>query len=248
MEKNKNRFPIQPRVFAFIHFFHSNNIPIEGNDWKGKLQFLFARGIREFERILGPQEPKILNLGFDPRKAAVEILKDCGMPEDEIFVKKRHYFIVPPRSTRLKYTPPVGRQVFGPTKYEGRGLDEFLMKAETNDQTPKNWIYCDGRFIDPKAELQKKKEVFEKNLAERLAHDPWVQERAQLSLKNRGMKITFQDFEEEVNQIATKDKNEMMDHKTWLDKVKNYVYLIPVIGSGELIVEGFKKENGGKFC
>lgn len=108
-KKNKNRFPIRPRVFAFIHFFHSNNIPIEGNDWKGKLQFLFARGIREFERILGPQESKVLNLGFDPRKAAVEILKDCGMSEDEIFVKKRHYFIVPPRSTRLKYTPPGGK-------------------------------------------------------------------------------------------------------------------------------------------
>ena len=43
---------------------------------KGSCNFLFARGIREFERILGPQESKVLNLSFDPRKAAVEILKD----------------------------------------------------------------------------------------------------------------------------------------------------------------------------
>ncbi|MCF2101036.1 hypothetical protein L1M70_00890 [Coxiella burnetii] len=120
------------------------------------------------------------------------------------------------------------------------------MKAEANDQTTKNWIYCDGRFIDPKAELQKKKEAFEKNLAERLAHDPWVRERAQLSLKNRGIKITFQDFEDEVNQIATKDKNEMMDHETWLNKVKNYVYWIPVIGPGELIVEGLQERKWWK--
>ncbi len=89
-----------------IHpFFHSNNIPVEGNDWKGRLQFLFARGIREFERILGARESKVLNLGFTPRKAEVEILKDRGMLEDEIFVKKRHYFIVQSGSTRLKYAP-----------------------------------------------------------------------------------------------------------------------------------------------
>ena len=60
------------------------------------------------------------------------------MPEDEIFVKKPDYFIAHPGSTRLKYTP-VGRQVPSPIKNEGNGLDEFLMKAEVNDQNPEKF-------------------------------------------------------------------------------------------------------------
>ncbi|WP_267256669.1 hypothetical protein [Coxiella endosymbiont of Ornithodoros maritimus] len=80
-------------------------------------------------------------------------------------------------------------------------------------------------------------------MTRRLAHAPWVRERAQLSLKYRGVKITFQDFEEEVNQIVTKDKNEIMEHEMWLDKVKNCIYLISIIGFGELIVKGVQERK-----
>ncbi|WP_280123593.1 hypothetical protein [Coxiella endosymbiont of Ornithodoros amblus] len=83
-------------------------------------------------------------------------------------------------------------------------------------------------------------------MAKRLAHGPWVREIAQLSLKDRGIKIIFQDFKEEVNQIITKDKNEIMEHETLLDKVKNCIYLIPVIGFGELIVDGFQERKWWK--
>lgn len=237
--KEKKNFPIHPRILAALHLALSNDVMIEGKNWQEKVKFLLHYIASEFEYILHPDRVEQLIPTFDPRLAAESILKEYGMKEADIFNKRPSYRLVVANSDTAH--EGILAQIAEVPLDSDDAIDEFLKKARANDeqQSVNNWMSVGNATIEPREELQKKLIQFNN----RLMSNPWIRENARIVLEAQGIPVTPTRLSEEVERLATQYKTETENHQQWFDKVKLFIYVIPVIGSLETIREGLKNRD-----
>lgn len=232
----KKNYPINLRILVALHLARSNNVAIEGKDWREKLKFVLNYLAEEFQYVLDPGHIDKLKPPFNRAQAALEVLKAYGMSAEEINSKRPPYRLV--ISNPEKQAPDrVLTDIREVPLRSDTALDEFLKKAQFA-KVP-NLMKVKGHLINPYDELSKKAQEFDNQLD----HDLWIEEKAKISLKLQAMALTPARLEQEKQRLMAAHRNAIADQQQWTDSIRKWVYFIPIIGSLETIYDGLKEKN-----
>lgn len=235
----KKNYPINLRILVAIHLARSNNIDIEGNDWQEKVKFVLNYLAREFKYILAPARIDQLKFSFDPIKAAWQVLTAYGMSDEEIYAPRPPYQLIIPNGEKKRRGDALTDIVEVPLRSDN-ALDEFLKKAKIDKVPPMtNGMIIKGKRIEPRAELDKKREEYDNQLMT----DPWIEEKAKISLMAQKIAITPASLAREKKRLIVDYKKAVDNPQQWTKTTNAWLYYVPILGPLETIHDGIKEKE-----